>query len=292
MCSFWKNEKIKNRILRGAAVLVALGLLCLFFKEEKKEKQYDIVFLGDSIAGTLLSDVSITTTMEERLGMSVFNGAFGGSTMSVQNAFLWSSAANVEWSMVKLAEAICYDDWQNQRAAMAYAENNRAHSTQALEYFAPKMEELMQIDFSQVEILIIEHGTNDYNSGQVLDNPENRFDETTYGGALRQTIMLLQKTYPDLRIVLVSPIYCGLGEGQKEKCYNTAYGNGEILDEYVFLEKQIAEEFGVEWIDAYHESGIWEDTADIYLHDELHLLEAGQILMGNFIADYLEETEK
>ncbi len=291
MIDFLKRENEKKGLLYGISVIVVLMLLVLFLWKEKKEKQYDIVFFGDSIVANTLTDVNITAILEERLGMSVFNGAFGGSGMSVQNDTLWSSMANVEWSMVRLARAICYDDWQSQQAAMAYADKYKEYNRITAGYFAPKMEELKQIDFSKVKILIIEHGTNDYNGGQMLDNPEDKFDEETYGGALRQTLTLLQSTYPNLRIVLISPIYCELGKTETEKCYNTAYGNGGTLDEYVLLEKQIAEEFGVEWIDAYHESGIWEENADYYLYDGLHLVEEGHLLMGNFIAAYFEENK-
>ena len=67
---------------------------------------------------------------------------------------------------------------------------------------------LSRIDFSKTEVLIIEHGTNDYNSGQILDNPKDTMDVTTFAGALRTTLSLLQEKYPQLRIILVSPIYC------------------------------------------------------------------------------------
>ena len=56
------------------------------------------------------------------------------------------------------------------------------------------------------------------------------------------------------------------------------------------MQKKIAEECDVEWIDAYHSSGIWSDTIDIYTYDKLHLTEEGMQLIGNLVADYLEEN--
>ena len=288
---FGKLHK-KSVIIYCAALIFSLIITGTFFYEKKKEVQYDIVILGDSIVGNAWGDVSVISVLEQRLGKTVYNGALGGTRMSVRKKQMWGSMSSMEWSLVKLTEAICYDDWKSQQATMKYADSYSEINTQALSYFAKTMDGLMQIDFSKVEILIIEHGTNDYNSGQPVDNPEDLYDVTTFGGALRSSLSMLQSTYPDLRIIILSPTYCALGEKHDAKCYDTSYGEGGVLDEYVQAEKEIAQEFGVEWIDAYHDSGIWEENADYYLNDFLHLTEAGHELLGNLVADYLEANEK
>jgi len=292
MIGFFENLKTKKALLYGVALIVVIALVWLFLRDGRREKTYDIVVLGDSVMTISPTNVKVTTVIEERLGVTVFNGAFGGSGMTVQDTGMWGSAASVEWSMVKLAQAICNGDWQSQKAAISFADTYREYNTLALGDFESKINDLEQIDFSEVKVLIIEHGTNDYNAGRRVDNPADRFDATTYGGALRESLKLLRETYPDLRIIVVSPIYCNLGKDRTEKCYNTAYGEGGTLDEYVLLGKQIAEEYGVEWIDAYHKSGVNEDTAEMYLFDGLHLVEEGHMLLGNLIADYLEETKQ
>lgn len=279
----------KKSIIRYVVALLCVVVFgCVIFRKEEKTQQYDIVILGDSVVGSSWGGISVESVLEERLGKSVLNGAFGGSCMSVSTDLMWSSLSNAEWCMVKLAEAIRYDDWESQLATMQYADSFGDLNTQSLDYFGERMRCLSQVDFSQVEILVIEHGTNDYNSGKRVDNPEDLYDVTTFGGALRYSLRLLQEAYPELKIVLMSPIYCALGENSDLKCYNTSYGEGGILDEYVALEKQIAEEFGVEWIDAYHESGIWEDNAAIYMMDSLHPYMQGHELLGNFLAEKLE----
>lgn len=287
---FGKLHK-KSVIIYCAALVIALVLAGTSLCEKEKELQYDIVVLGDSIVGNSAGSTNMTTIVEERLGKTVFRGALGGTRMSVGKGQMWGSISSMEWSMVKLAEAICYNDWKSQKATMEYANSYSEVNAQALDYFAETMDGLTRIDFSKVEILLIEHGTNDYNSGQPVDNPNDLYDETTFGGALRRSLSLLQETYPNLRIIIISPIYCELGENHA-KCYDTSYGEGGILDAYVQVEKEIAQEFGVEWIDAYENCGIWEDNGDYYLSDFLHLTEAGHELMGNFIADYLEASEK
>ncbi len=279
----------KKVIMCLVAFVLVFFVIFVALIEEKKEYQYDIVVLGDSIVGNNgYGNVSFTAYLGERLGKTAFKGGIGGTTMSRGITPMWPSVSSVEWCMIKIAEAISFDDWDNLTATMAYADSYNGINEQTMSYFATTMDTLSRIDFSQVEILIIEHGTNDYNSGKKLDNPNDMYDTTTFGGALRRSLKIIRKAYPDLRIVLMSPLYCELGAEREKKGYNTKYGDGGYLDEYVELEKQIAQEFEVEWIDAYHNSGIGEENAHLYLPDGLHLNAEGHKQLADFLADYLQ----
>lgn len=274
-----------------AAVFLVLAVLACLFLPERKNSQYDMVILGDSMMGNEWGTPNITDVIGTETGMNVFNGTFGGTGMAFYNESLWGSRSSAQWCMAELARAISYDDWGSIRGSMGYANHYRMTNTQTLEYFFERMQELSEIDFSKVQILLIEHGTNDYNAGRVLDNKEDPFDIETFGGALRSSLALLRQAYPEMRIILIAPAYCELGEDRGNKCYNTDYGGGYLTD-YVELEKQIAREFEVEVLDAYHEAGIGEENADIYLIDGLHPSAKGCILLGEWIADYLEKKEQ
>lgn len=281
----------KHMVMCAIAVLIVAGLLLVIFWKKDKPLVYDIVVLGDSIVGNPVEGgVTFPELLEEKLGVPVLNGGLGGTSMAMYYEKMWSSMANTEWSMVKLAEAIAYDDWKSQKATMAYAECYNQVNNQVLDYFTETMDCLSNVDFSQVKLLVIEHGSNDYNAGRAVDNPDDKYDVTTFGGALRKSLKLLREAYPDMRILLVSPIYCALGENNSQKCYDTRYGNGGFLQEYVELEKEIAAEYGVEWLDAYHESGIGEENADEYLADYLHPNAKGHALLSDFLAEYLKEN--
>lgn len=282
----------KHMVMCAIAVLIVASLLLVTFWKKEKPLVYDIVVLGDSIVGNPLPDgATFPELVGEKLGVTVLNGGLGGTSMSMNARQLWGSIASTEWSMVKLAEAIAYDDWKSLKATMAYAQSYNEVNNQWLDYFQETMDYLYQVDFSQVKVLVIEHGSNDYNGGVPLDNPEDKYDITTFGGALRRSLKLLMEAYPDMRILIVSPMYCSLGENHDKKCYENRYGNGGFLQEYVELEKEIAKEFGVEWLDAYHESGIWEDNASEYLADCLHLNAKGHELLSDFLAEYLSEKK-
>lgn len=268
-------------------MIVAVALfLVLPFLESPKTAAYDIVFLGDSVIGNDNGAGGVTTLVGEQLGKRVFNGAFGGTMCSLGTDLSWGSVTSVQWSLVKLADAIAHNDWKSQLGTMNYADYYSDVNAQALYYFEDRMQALSEIDFEQVEVLVIEHGTNDYNSGRPLDNPEDLYDITTFGGALRHSLRALQEAYPEVTIVLLSPIYCEFGENGEKTCYNWDRGSG-TLDAYVQLEEEIAQEYGVVFIDAYAESGIWEENAEEYLYDGLHLTEEGIEKLGQFIAEKL-----
>ena len=279
------EKRRKGWIINCIAIVAVAFFLVLPFLDFQKKAQYDIVFLGDSIIGTENAH-SVVKLVEETLGMSAFNGAFGGSTMSLSESHAWGSVSNNQWSMVRLASAITHKDWQSQKMAMSYAVSYEENNRQAFDYFEKRMKELASIDFSKTKVLIIEHGTNDYNSARRLDNPEDLYDITTFGGALRSSLKLLQEEYPDLQIVLLSPLYCQFPGEDNQPGYKVNFGHG-VLDDYVSLEQTIAEEFGIPFIDAYHNSGIWEDTADKYLADGLHLTDEGVLLLSEYIAEEL-----
>ncbi len=267
-------------------IVVVLLFLVLPFLETPKTAEYDIVFLGDSIIGNANGPQGVTALVEEQLGKRVFNGAFGGTTCSLGTDLSWGSVTSVQWSMVKLADAIANDAWQGQLGTMNYADYYSEVNAQALYYFEDRMQELSKIDFEQAEVLVIEHGTNDYNSGRPLDNPKDKYDITTFGGALRHSLRTLQEAHPELTIVLLSPIYCEFGENGENTCYNWDRGCG-TLDAYVQLEEEIAQEYGVVFIDAYAECGIWEENAEEYLYDGLHLTNEGMERLAQFVAEKL-----
>ena len=284
------KQNSKKYILNFIAVLVVLVFVLLPLLPTEKKEPYDIVFLGDSVIGNE-GNVSVVQTVGTELGLRAFNGAFGGSSMAVMDEKDWGSMTHTQWCMACIAESIAYGDWQNQKASMAYAEYYRGYGMYMPEYFKDRVDALTKIDFSQVEILVIEHGTNDYNGGYTLDNQEDLYDISTFGGALRYSLRLLQESYPDMKIVLITPIYCAFGDNLEQNCYEADFGGGTMSD-YVELEKEIAAEYGVICIDAYTNSGINEENSKKYLSDGVHLTDEGARLLSNYLAEELKKVCK
>lgn len=266
----------------GVSLLLFLLLVMLVIgMRQSDKKEYRVVCLGDSIIGNVRDDTSITSYMEDLLGVSVYNGAFGGTTASCSNKEERASVAMDCISLVKLAEAVCYEDFSVPNAGIG--------SYVSMEYFPEGVYGFNRIDWDKTEVLVIEHGVNDYLTGKQLDNPGDPYDVYTYGGALRTALKNLQEKKPKLRVILCTPTYCWF-LADEVSCEERNIGGG-FLEEYVNLELQIAEEFGVEIIDNYHESGIGGDFAEwsVYTEDGLHLNEAGRKMIAERIASVIAD---
>ncbi len=252
------------------------------YRELRKET-YRIVCLGDSIIGNERGDTSITGVLEELLGEPVYNGAFGGSTMSCRVKEDRAAVTTDTLSMARLSEAIAQQDF--------YVQNAGVTRCAVMEYFPEAVYGFQDIDFDKTEILIIEHGVNDYQTGVPLDNPDNLRDVYTFGGALRYSLENLKAAYPKLRIILVTPTYCWY-LAKESNCQEIDNGGG-ILEDYVNLELEIAAQYGVEVLDNYHESGIGAsgnfEEWKVYTQDGLHLNETGRRLVAERIAERITE---
>ena len=272
------------------AIAALLTLMLLFFIYIQiyggKKDEYRIVCLGDSIIGNVRDETSVTSVMEEILNEPVLNGALGGTCMSKSNVEHRNTFYEDSVNMCAIADAIAYNDFSVQLFDIS-------GNTFALDYFKEALQELAKVDFSEVEILFIEHATNDYNAGRPLDNLSDPYDVYTYGGALRYSIEKIKETYPDMKIVLVTPTYCYFqSDGQRAgDSENSDFGYGP-LENYANLQIQIAGEYGLDVVDDFHNLGINAQNVDEYTEDGLHLNEKGRALMAKAMADYVTSIDK
>ena len=273
------------------AVLVAFGMLLFCLAPTFKSKSYNVVILGDSVIANFFNyygSPSIPEYVERQTGLTVYNGAFGGSGMAVKRTEQSGAALTSSWCMANLAEDIGLDAWEGLRASMSYANHYVETNPQVFSNYEERLKGLSQIDFDKVDVLILEHGTNDYNMGVTVDNPSDPYDKTTFGGALRYSLKLLQEKYPNLQIVLLTPFYCEINiDGEYIKCDEKDWGGG-ILEDYVKKEMEIANEFGVDLIDGYYGSGINAKTLPTYMPDRLHPSADGVARIGDMISSYLK----
>ena len=228
-------KKSRQWLLKNAywvvSLLVFAGIVGIFGgTESAREVTYRVVCLGDSIIGNVRDDTSISAYISSATGLSVYNGGFGGTAASSVDGNERAAVGDNVVSLSELADAICYENFWVQNAGIdRYA---------SMDYFAETVKGFNKIRWEEVEILIIEHGVNDYLSGATLDNPNDPYDVTTYGGALRYSLRQLQKSRPDLRIILCTPTYCWF-YAEELSCQEKDCGGG-YLEDYVNLELEIA----------------------------------------------------
>lgn len=276
------RKTITLKIVYGVVAVVLLVVLAICTFPNRQEglvrSGFAVVILGDSLTGQCRDETSVAKQLELLLGEPVYNGAFGGTCLAMQEDAEDNYTTDL-LNMVSLSKAMVADDFGVQQTVRS----KRA----VTDYFGYVIDELEGIDFHQVEVLVLAFGINDYHAGIPMDNEKNPFDETAYGGALRSVLTSLQETYPNLRIVLATPTYAWyVSKGLTCEEYDT----GEVyLEEYVAKEISIAEEFGVEVVDLYHDVYAHEEWEDwkIYTEDGLHPNENARKLLAEKIAEVI-----
>lgn len=244
-----------------------------------------IVMLGDSLIGSVRDNTSVSAVVADTIGYSIVNGAFGGTCAASSNEEKSGSRPEDSLSLSYIAKAIAYEDFSVLNSDLT---NNRSQ----MDYFPNALKELSEIDCDNIDILFIEHGVNDYTSGRPLDDAEDPYNICTFGGALRSSIQVLKEAYPDMRIILMTPIYCFIENGEDGyigDCRTLDYGYGP-LENYVNLEIEIAKEMGVEVLDNYRTAGFDENNMRELSYEGLHLNEKGREKLGRHIAEYLLKT--
>lgn len=280
-----KNRWHARLIIYSTAAVFFVCLYLLTFRErvhDTDSQQVQVLTLGDSIMGNVRDDTAIPAQLERFLGKSVFNGAFGGTcTSRIDREYLLTNARD-SLSLAGLTKAIAADDFGVQQTLRI--------RDSATEYFEDTIDALETLDFSEVELVVIMHGLNDYYSGVPIYNEEDPLDEYSFTGALRRSLLYLRQVNPDMRILLVSTTYTwNLAEGLTCEEYDVGYGKQE---EYILAEAEVAEELGVEFLDLYHDvypHEKWEDW-EIYTLDGVHPNEAGRELLSHTICEYLQEN--
>ena len=136
------------------------------------------------------------------------------------------------------------------------------------------------------DIIVVFAGVNDY-----LSTPANkRFGDVNdtmstagYCGAVRYFMKQLQEYYGDREIFFVT-MY---NTSKKSECTYSDVKGQPTLNDYMKVQRQLAEEFGFNVIELY-DIGFMDctdkESADFYLRDGLHPKDNGNIVLGEHIA--------
>lgn len=146
-----------------------------------------------------------------------------------------------------------------------------------------------QTDFSNIDLAIIEGGTNDfYNNiplGDIGTVYDSNFDINTFYGAYRKIIEHILSSNPKTQIVLFTPLQRDCQEYNIETV-NTA---GHKLIDYVNAIKKIGEMYSEPIFDQYNISGVNIKTLNTYTMDGLHLNNYGyECIVKNKLVPFLE----
>lgn len=289
------------RIIYWTIALVVFAIFLCFcigvMGEKVPDGKAEVVFMGDSIFAQPRDDTSIPRQVADLAHREIVNCAIGGTTLSLgkkpaqdSGAFDAYAIENMKstLSMISLSQAMANQDFGAQQATKA--------REPALDYSLYTVDTIASIDFSKVDVLLFNQGINDYHQGVEILNPSDKYDEYTFAGALRSTIEVLRKEYPEMRMIYVTPSFAWY-HPQKMTCeeYNTGYGT---LKDYVDVAIALCEEYDIEYVDVYNDlyevhnrDGYDEKIANMYTVDGIHPNGYGRELMANAIAGKLAEDK-
>ena len=159
-----KNSNLQKFIKYIPVLAAGILAVCISFGiyrsiQESAMDGYQVVLLGDSIMGKERCDKRVDGVIQETTGMSVYNGAFGGTCASAGNPQNSYDYHEESLNLCRLVDAICEKDFGVQLADLP---NNQFQSW----YFPEALENLSKVDFNKVDVVLLEHGNNDYSGGR------------------------------------------------------------------------------------------------------------------------------
>ena len=141
-------------------------------KPDESERKLTIVNFGDSVFGNTQHSTSISACLQKIRGDTVYNFAFGGTTMGIRDT-VTDSAWDV-FAFHSLVDSVCTDDYSKQEEML----NSDIYFPS---YFFTTIDSMKTIDWNTVDVITIAYGTNDYNKDVPLDGDD--YDPANFKGA-------------------------------------------------------------------------------------------------------------
>lgn len=240
-----------------------------------------VVNIGDSLWGNFEGANSLSGIIASQTGATTYNCGFGGCRMTkrTDNAY-WDA-----FGMHALADAIVSGDWILQDTAI----DNMPIGMPS--YFSTHLATLKSINFSQIDILTIGFGVNDWMGGMYIDNQSNSYDKAYICGALRYSLEKLLTAYNNLRVVICSPMFAvwfDLDENVIHDSDSSYYNNSTdvTLKQVSDGLKSVAEEYHLKFCNVYDNLGLNKFTAKSFFDptDGVHPNVIGRQKEGRMIA--------
>lgn len=229
-------------------------------KTEKILEGKKIVVFGDSIWDTARGQDGISEYIQEATGATVYNCAVGGTT-----AALVEGENTIEnWS------SNCFN-------GMIYVARKLVSAEKVLGDHVVR-DIIKEVDLAGMDYVIVAYGLNDFFC-DVSIYPKEYYEITNYVGALRNGISKLKENYPNLKIIVVSPTYTKMFEG--ERTFE--------IGSYVEAARGVAAEMEVEFLDMFHVLGNNAESRTEHLGDGVHMSAEGRKVYSAAVIQLLEK---
>ncbi len=141
---------------------------------------------------------------------------------------------------------------------------------------------------NDADIVVVFGGTNDFGHGDAPLGTMNDRTPYTFYGALHCLYTALTEKYPDVPVVILTPLHRLNEDSPKGDNKPAPVGT---LKEYVNIIREVAEYYSLPVLDLFKESGLQPKIPVIqqkYVPDGLHPNDAGNEILAHKIARFLE----
>lgn len=275
-----------------------------------------IAMMGDSIVGNFNDNTGICAQIAAKTGATVINCGFGGTRMAYRYSKYGDATPGATgyvdgatdaqknncdqyrmWNALSgygLAQAIATGTWTLQ-------DNAVANLAQGLDYFAARLEEMKAIDWSTVDYILWEYGTNDFSTGVMLSDTVDTTNMFAYDNAYRGAIEAILTAYPQIQIIPITPLWRWWSSGSPSYSFvddsnthsMTDYlDNSRLLPAFATKAQEIAREYQMPCIDDYWTMGANKLTYLSYYDasDGAHPNAAGRERIAEHIASQLDSV--
>lgn len=241
--------------------------------EPEDDGELQILFLGnENLAADRNSPDNICNIIAEKTNATVYNGAIKESYMTAMRPDFDTNIPIDAFSFYWLTTLLTLDN----TTLTDYAKENMELSKDTLE----AIHILETVNMEKIDVLTIFYDAGDYYAGRKVYNSQNETDITYFAGALSAGIELLQKFYPHIRIIVLSPTYAfAVDEDGNYQSSDIVYYDSRLSD-YSNIEAQVTYYYHVSFVDNLYGT-IHEDIARDYLTDHFILNKKGRELVAD-----------
>ena len=248
-----------------------------------------VVFGNAPFADDRGSSDNLASLIAKETGATVYNCSISGSYLAAQHTNFDPTLAPMDayclYWLVNLAAGVPLDGYYND-AAKALGDKTPPEAEEVVNT-------LKTLDFNTIDTVAIMYDATDYLLGNAMYNDDNPTDPTQFTGNLEASIEILQRLYPQIRIIVMSPTYAyAIDEDVNYVSSDIYIYNGrDVLSTYVIKECYSANLHSVSFMDNLYGS-ITEDNAKEYLTDNLHLNVKGRKLIAKRFEYFLNYYSK
>ncbi len=237
-----------------------------------------ILCLGDSLMGNDQVN-GVPSYLAEYSGATVYNGGFARSGFAKRQ----TGSANVCFDLPNLIDAMVSGNW----SVHEIQAESTSNSSEAYKYFPNTVAMLKDINFSEIDVITLAYGSVDWSNGETAEYVIT---------AVKESIDKIQLNFPEMRILVITPIwrYFTMGSSSGDDC--TKYGEGFTLREWAKKIEEAAKEKHISVFNAYENMPLSYNNASTYFDknssstdglDHTHLNEKGNQLYAQLICGKL-----